>query len=73
MRDGLLSERMERVTTTICSFTNNNKPGKSTLLKALTGSGGENVAIREGWIAVAKKARMGYLGFQTIDIIITII
>ena len=39
-----------------------NGAGKSTLLKALTGNGGENVAVREGYIAVAKKARMGYLG-----------
>eukprot|EP01038_Epipyxis_sp_PR26KG_P010570 gene10570-14198_t len=39
----------------------NNGAGKSTLLKALTGYGGENVQIREGSVAVAKKARMGYL------------
>ena len=31
------------------------------MLKALTGNGGENVNIREGSIALAKKARMGYL------------
>lgn len=31
------------------------------MLKALTGNGGENVNIREGSIAVAKKARIGYL------------
>jgi len=30
-------------------------------LKALTGNGGENINIREGSIAVAKRARIGYL------------
>ena len=38
-----------------------NGAGKSTLLKALTGSGGEMINIRDGQIAVGKKARMGYL------------
>lgn len=35
--------------------------GKSTLMKAITGTGGELVSIAEGEIQIAKKARMGYL------------
>ena len=35
--------------------------GKSTLLKAITSTGGEMVSIREGEVMIAKKARMGYL------------
>jgi ATPase subunit of ABC transporter with duplicated ATPase domains len=38
-----------------------NGAGKSTLLRAITGTGGEMVAIREGEVCIAKKARMGYL------------
>ena len=38
-----------------------NGMGKSTLLRALTGTGGELVSLRDGEIAVAKKSRMGYL------------
>ena len=38
-----------------------NGVGKSTLLKAITGTGGEIVSIREGEVLIAKKARMGYL------------
>lgn len=35
--------------------------GNSTLLRAITGTGGELVSISEGGISIAKKARMGYL------------
>jgi ATP-binding cassette subfamily F protein 3 len=35
--------------------------GKSTLLRAITNTGGELVTIREGNVIIAKKARMGYL------------
>jgi len=38
-----------------------NGVGKSTLLKAITQTGGEMVSIREGEVLIAKKARMGYL------------
>lgn len=38
-----------------------NGAGKSTLLRALTGTGGLNVAIREGNVVIAKKSRVGYL------------
>ena len=38
-----------------------NGAGKSTLLKALTQTGGEKLAIRNGIISLAKKARLGYL------------
>jgi len=39
----------------------NNGEGKSTLLKAITGTGGEMVSIRTGEICLSNKARMGYL------------
>lgn len=38
-----------------------NGVGKSTLLRAITNTGGELVTIREGTVVIAKKARMGYL------------
>ncbi|KAJ1424701.1 ABC transporter [Ochromonadaceae sp. CCMP2298] len=38
-----------------------NGAGKSTLLKALTGTGGDHVTVRDGSIAVAKRSRVGYL------------
>ena len=38
-----------------------NGEGKSTLLKALTNTGGEMVSIRDGEIVIAKDARLGYL------------
>ena len=38
-----------------------NGVGKSTLLKAITNTGGELVNIREGSVVIAKKARIGYL------------
>ena len=38
-----------------------NGVGKSTLLKAITNTGGELVNIREGNVIIAKKARIGYL------------
>jgi len=38
-----------------------NGEGKSTLLKALTNTGGEMVSIRDGDITIAKDARLGYL------------
>lgn len=38
-----------------------NGAGKSTLLKALTGTGGKMVNIREGDVTLAKSMRMGYL------------
>eukprot|EP01041_Mallomonas_annulata_P002410 gene2410-4679_t len=38
-----------------------NGAGKSTLLRAITGTGDENVSVRQGSIAIAKKSRMGYL------------
>ena len=38
-----------------------NGEGKSTLLKALTNTGGEMVSIRDGEIIIAKDARLGYL------------
>lgn len=38
-----------------------NGAGKSTLLRALTGTGGELVSLRDGNIAVGKKSRFGYL------------
>lgn len=38
-----------------------NGAGKSTLLKALTGTGGDSVMVRDGFIAMAKKSRIGYL------------
>ena len=38
-----------------------NGAGKSTFLKALTGTGGKNVAIREGEVVMNSKKRMGYL------------
>ena len=38
-----------------------NGAGKSTLLRALTGTGGELVSLRDGDIAVSKKSRFGYL------------
>ena len=38
-----------------------NGSGKSTLLKALTGTGGEMVSVREGDIAIARNKRLGYL------------
>ena len=38
-----------------------NGVGKSTLLRAITNTGGELVAIREGNVIIAKKARLGYL------------
>eukprot|EP01035_Chromulina_nebulosa_P018980 gene18980-24792_t len=38
-----------------------NGEGKSTLLKAITSTGGEILSIREGTIEINKKARLGYL------------
>ena len=38
-----------------------NGAGKSTLLRAITCSGGETIAVREGIISIAKKSRLGYL------------
>lgn len=38
-----------------------NGEGKSSLLKAITGTGGEMVSIREGEICISNKARLGYL------------
>ena len=38
-----------------------NGAGKSTLLRALTGTGGKMVNIREGGVTIGKNKRIGYL------------
>lgn len=70
-KDGRWLDQMEQVTMKInikhiVKYLNNitfrpSNPGKSTLLKALTKTGGETLTIRDGIVETKPKARVGYL------------